>query len=166
MKLLRSLLLLSASILLLTSTTHAAPSAPKEDTSDPVKLYNKAWEALQELEFAEAAKLLRSSLEENDDFAEAHNNLAYSLRKQGKDHFDEALRHYTRAIEIDRRLVEAYMYRGVLYIQMGNKDKALADHATLLKMDEKLAAELEWVIENGKEKEPEQFFGVAKKIDI
>ncbi|MGB5985447.1 MAG: tetratricopeptide repeat protein, partial [Desulfobacterales bacterium] len=92
-----------------------------------------------------------------------HNNLAYVLRKQGPDFFEEALKHYTRAIELKPDLAQPYMYRGVLFVQMGNKEAALQDHEKLLTLDEKLAQELQYVIENGMEKEPEQFFGVSPK---
>lgn len=143
--------------------SYAGGSKPKKETNKAVTLYNDAWEALQDLEFKDAEALLRRSLKENSKFAEAHNNLAYALRKQGEDNFEEALKHYNRAIELEPKLAEPYMYRGVLYIQMDKRDLALADHATLLKLDSKLAAELEWVVANGKEKEPEQFFGVAEK---
>jgi hypothetical protein len=47
---------------------------------------------------------------------------------------------------------------------MGANELALEDHARLLVLNEKsLADELEWVITNGKEKEPAQFFGVLAK---
>jgi hypothetical protein len=57
------------------------------------------------------------------------------------------------------------MYRGVLYIQMGKKNLALADHKTLVNRNSQLASELQFVVENGREKEPEQFFGVSRRID-
>jgi hypothetical protein len=38
------------------------------------------------------------------------------------------------------------MYRGVLFTQMGDLDRARADHARLLKLDRALAAKLERVI--------------------
>jgi len=41
------------------------------------------------------------------------------------------MREYRRALEIDPRLAQAYMYRGVLHTQMGNKDLARADLETL-----------------------------------
>ena len=55
------------------------------------------------------------------------------------------------------------MYRGVLYMQMGNKEMALKDHERLVAMGSPLAGELEYVVTNGHEKEPEQFFGVSRK---
>ena len=56
------------------------------------------------------------------------------------------------------------MYRGVLHIQMGNRDLALKDHEILLALKPSLAEELETVITEGREKQPEQIFGVSKKI--
>lgn len=56
------------------------------------------------------------------------------------------------------------MYRGVLHTQMGNRSLALDDHSSLVGMNSPLAAELQYVVENGREKEPEQFFGVSRKM--
>ena len=56
------------------------------------------------------------------------------------------------------------MYRGVLHTQMGNRELALNDHNKLVAMKSPLAAELQYVVEKGREKEPEQFFGVSREI--
>jgi hypothetical protein len=72
--------------------------------------------------------------------------------------------HYNRALEIKPKLAEAYMYRGVLHVQMGNKDLANKDLETLKSLNVGLATELQYVISNGREKEPEQFFGVTRTI--
>lgn len=56
------------------------------------------------------------------------------------------------------------MYRGVLYVQMGDKKRALEDHQTLVEMGSPLAVELEYVVKNNREKAPEQFFGVSEKL--
>ena len=79
-------------------------------------------------------------------FAEAHNNLAFSLRMQGEHNFDRALAHYNRALELKPDLAQAYMYRGVLFTQRGDLKRASADHARLLRLDRNLAAKLEAVI--------------------
>lgn len=50
-------------------------------------------------------------------------------------------------------------------MQMGNETMAEEDLVRLNKMNPKLAKELSYVIDNGKEKEPEQFFGVSEKIN-
>ena len=65
---------------------------------------------------------------------------------------------------LDRRLAEAYMYRGVLHTAMGNTRDAQKDLQRLTRLNADLAKELQWVIDNGKEKEPAQFFGVAKAL--
>ena len=45
------------------------------------------------------------------------------------------------------------------------KELALKDHQMLLDMGSPLAAELEYVVVNGREKEPEQFFGVSTSVN-
>ena len=55
------------------------------------------------------------------------------------------------------------MYRGVLHIQMGNRDLALKDHEILLALKPALAEELETVITEGREKQPEQFMAFQRK---
>jgi hypothetical protein len=52
----------------------------------------------------------------------------------------------------------------VLHIQMGNPSLAQGDHNKLVAMNSPLGAELQYVVENGHEKEPEQFFGVSRKM--
>lgn len=145
-----------------TSSLMGAPSKP--DKPSDSELFAKGTEKLFKGDYKAAEKDLRSAVKANGKNAKAHNNLAFVLRKQGEKHFEKALEHYNRAIELDKDLAEAYMYRGVLYQAMGKKDLALADHARLLELGKRdLASELEWIITNGKEKEPAQFFGVVKK---
>ena len=152
-------------ILLFVPNVMAAGSAPKSPAvSKDIKFYNQGVKLMLDKKFAKAEKQFRKALEINDRFAEAHNNLAYTLRKQGADHFEEALMHYNRAIELNPNLPEPYMYRGVLYVQMGNKSLALKDYEKLLALGSPLADELEYVVANGREKEPEQFFGVSRKM--
>jgi Flp pilus assembly protein TadD len=148
-----------------TNALAAGSASTTPAVSKDIQHYNEGVELMLEKNFEEAENQFRKALERNENFAEAHNNLAYVLRKQGADHFDEALTHYNRAIELKPEIPEPYMYRGVLHMQMGNKDLALKDHDKLLQMGSPLAAELEYVITNGREKEPEQFFGVSRKMD-
>jgi len=151
-------------ILFIVPNVMAAGSASSTPAvSKDIKIYNEGVKLMLDKKFVKAEKRFREALEINERFAEAHNNLAYTLRKQGAGHFDEALMHYNRAIELNPNLPEPYMYRGVLYVQMGNKSLALKDHEKLLAMDSPLAEELEYVVINGNEKEPEQFFGVSPK---
>jgi tetratricopeptide (TPR) repeat protein len=110
--------------------------------------------------YAEAQRKFEAALAENPDFAEAHNNLGYSLRKQGPEHNEEALKHYDLAIELNPKLAEAYMYRGVLHALMGNEEAALADHATLVELNRKLANALQEAIASGEE--PDGLDGLVK----
>ena len=148
-----------------TNVMAAGSSSITPAVSKDIKYYNEGVELLLDKKFTKAEKQFRKALDRNDRFAEAHNNLAYTLRKQGSDHFDEALQHYNRAIELNPALPEPYMYRGVLYVQMGKRESALGDHETLVAMGSPLSAELEYVVNNGREKDPEQFFGVSRKLN-
>ena len=155
-----ALTLISASL-----AVAAGSSSIKSTRSEDIKIYNDGVKLMMDKKFDKAEKRFRKALKINERFAEAHNNLAYTLRKQGPDYYEEALDHYNRSIELKPDLDEPYMYRGVLYVQMGNKNMALADHKTLVERKSPLASELQYVVENGREKEPEQFFGVSRQID-
>lgn len=111
-----------------------------------VRTYNEGVTMLLRRDYGGAQQHFEKALQLEDTLAEAHNNLAYSLRMQGSQHFDRSLRHYNRAIELKPNLAQAYMYRGVLFTQLGDFARAAADHATLLKLDARLAARLELAI--------------------
>ncbi|MGB5987384.1 MAG: tetratricopeptide repeat protein, partial [Desulfobacterales bacterium] len=74
--------------------------------------------------------------------------------------FERSLSHYNRAIELNPKLAEAYMYRGVLHALMGNEDKALEDHRKLTGLDRELANALQAAIASGEE--PEGLTGLVK----
>ncbi len=149
-----------ASVAFAAGSPSVAPSVSKD-----VKYYNQGVKLMMDKKFSPAEMQFRKALDRNERFAEAHNNLAYTLRKQGAENYAEALKHYNRAIELNPNLAEPYMYRGVLHVQMGNADLALDDHKKLVAMGSRLADELQFVVENGREKEPEQFFGVSRKMN-
>jgi Flp pilus assembly protein TadD len=96
--------------------------------------------------YAAAQEQFELALTLDETLAEGHNNLAFSLRMQGAHNFERALQHYQRAIELKPDLAQAYMYRGVLFTQMGDLARARADHAKLLALDQALAAKLERII--------------------
>jgi Flp pilus assembly protein TadD len=129
------------------------------------EIYNEGVDLMMALEFKKAEKQFRKALKGKDDFAEAHNNLAYVLRKQGAEFYSEAMEHYNKAIELKPLAPEPYMYRGVLFVSLNDEASALKDHAQLLELGAiSLAEELEYVITNRTEKTPEQFFGVFSKV--
>ena len=156
---------LALTLMSVSFATAAGSPSIKSTTSEDIKIYNNGVELMMDKKFNKAEKQFRKALALNESFAEAHNNLAYTLRKQGPDYYDEALKHYNRSIELNPGLDEPYMYRGVLYIQMGDKRMAVEDHKTLVNRNSPLASELQFVVENGREKEPEAFFGVSGPID-
>jgi tetratricopeptide (TPR) repeat protein len=161
----RLIITLLLTLVTVSLATAAGSPSIKSTVSNDVKSYNEGVTLMMDKKFTNAEKQFRKSIALNERFAEAHNNLAYTLRKQGPEHYDEALKHYNRAIALKPGLDEPYMYRGVLYVQMGKKPLALKDHSTLAARNSPLAEELQFVIENGREKEPEQFFGVSDRID-
>ena len=108
--------------------------------------YNDGVKLMLEKRYPAAQARFEEALARFEGLAEAHNNLAFSLRMQGPQNFERALRHYDRAIELKPDLAVAYMYRGVLFTQQGDLKRASADHARLLKLDRNLAAKLEAVI--------------------
>lgn len=149
-------------LLLSFSFAYAAGSGSKsESDAEPgVAEYNAGVKQMKKGNFGKAQASFEAALKKSPNMAEAHNNLGYSLRKQGPENYEEALRHYDRAIELNAKLAEAYMYRGVLHMLMGNEDKALEDHRTLTKLNRKLADALQAAIASGEE--PDGLEGLAK----
>jgi tetratricopeptide (TPR) repeat protein len=135
-------------------------SRPAKDTRPGVSQYNSGVKLMKQGQYQKAQAQFEAALAKNPDMAQAHNNLGYSLRKQGPQNYDEALRHYDRAIALDANLAEAYMYRGVLYMLTGNEDKALEDHRTLTRLDRQLAVALQAAIASGEE--PDGLEGLAR----
>ena len=148
-------------VLYLATSALAAGSRPrpKKDSRPGVSDYNAGVKLMKKGQFDKAQVKFEAALVKNAKMADAHNNLAYSLRKQDSKNYNLALNHYNRAIELDPHLAEAYMYRGVLHMLMGNEAKALEDHRALIKLDRKLADSLQAAIASGEE--PEGLEGLA-----
>jgi tetratricopeptide (TPR) repeat protein len=111
-----------------------------------VRAYNEGVTLMRDKHYAAAQEQFEQALALDETLAEAHNNLAFSLRMQGTHHFARALHHYQRALELKSDLAQAYLYRGVLFTSMGDYASARADHAKLLALDQELAAKLERII--------------------
>jgi tetratricopeptide (TPR) repeat protein len=160
--------LLGAIVLLL------SPAAPA-DESDPlpaprgtpreraISTYNEGVKLLRDKHYAAAQEKFEQALALNEALAEAHNNLAFSLRLQGMHNFERALQHYNRALELKPDLARAYMYRGVLFTHMGDLARARADHAKLLALDRELATKLERIIAGGGGRD--EYDGLAAAYD-
>ena len=127
-----------------------------------VTAYNAGVKLLLDKKYGDAQRKFEEALAADEQLAEAHNNLAFSLRMQSAANRDRALKHYDRALHLKPELAQAYMYRGVLFTQMGDLARARADHAQLLKLDRALAIKLERVIAGGGRDETD---GVAGQYD-
>lgn len=116
-----------------------------------VRLYNDGVSLLLTKDFQQAQQKFQAALALDEGLAVAHNNLAYVLRMQGPHNFDLSLTHYNRAIALEPDLAQAYMYRGVLFMQRGDKARAQQDLERLRRLDAKLAADLARIIEGADE---------------
>ncbi|MBL8994711.1 MAG: hypothetical protein JNM63_15300 [Spirochaetia bacterium] len=126
-------------------------------------LFNEGLQFLLEKSFRRAKNKFEDALSFKENCPEAHNNLAYCLRKLSADNNEEALTHYNRAIELAPKRPEPYMYRGTLFVLSGQETRAREDLAKLRELKSALADELQWVIENKKEKSAEAYYGVFQK---
>jgi tetratricopeptide (TPR) repeat protein len=140
-------ILLGAVVLLLSPAVWAVESdplpAPRGTPRErAINAYNEGVRLMRDKHYAAAQEQFEQALRLDEALAEAHNNLAFSLRMQGTHNFERALQHYNRALELKPDLARAYMYRGVLFTQMGDLTRARADHARLLALDQELAAKL------------------------
>jgi tetratricopeptide (TPR) repeat protein len=143
--------LLGTAMLLLASGAGADESdplpAPKGRPRErAISTYNEGVTLMRAKHYAAAQEKFEQALGLDEALAEAHNNLAFSLRMQGTHNFERALHHYNRALELKPDLAQAYLYRGVLFTHIGDLDRARTDLARLLGLDQELAAKLERII--------------------
>jgi Flp pilus assembly protein TadD len=144
-----------------TPEEETAKSVTAKSELPAVTVYNQGVALMQEKRFAQAQKKFEEAVKLDPTFAEAYNNLAFTLRKQGSANFKQSLTFYNKAIELRPKLAEAYMYRGVLYSQMGRKADAQADLSVLKKLSPRLAKELEEYFQTGQEED--DLYGAIKK---
>ncbi|MDB5037705.1 MAG: hypothetical protein JWQ35_1233 [Bacteriovoracaceae bacterium] len=161
------LLLISVTLVLSTSLAFAAGSKEiptKTSAKDSgVVAYNEGVKLMRQKNFSGAKLKFEKALNINSHLAEAHNNLAYCLRRMGPNNFKSSLEHYNEAIELKPQMAEAYMYRGILYWQMKDLEHAKADLKKLQALRSPLAKELQEVFEKGKE-EDDEFYGLASEL--
>jgi tetratricopeptide (TPR) repeat protein len=139
-----------------------ATNPPGKPANPAIKVYNEGVDLMQAKQFAKAQAKFEEAVKLNPGFAEAHNNLAFTLRKGGPQNYQLSMEHYNKAIQLKPRLAEAYMYRGVLYAIMGRKAEAQADLTILQKLNPHYAKELGDFIKTGKEND--ELLGAAKKV--
>lgn len=127
-----------------------------------VVLYNEGVRELLAQRHAAAQRFFEQALEIHEPFAEAHNNLAFVLRMQGDRNFERAMKHYARALQVNPYLAQAYMYRGILHMQMGDAARARGDLAVLRSLDPSMAARLEKALAENATRERD---GVAAQVE-
>jgi tetratricopeptide (TPR) repeat protein len=128
----------------------SAPQAPPK-VPDATIPYNEGVSLMNAKKYAAAQLKFEAALKLNPKMADAHNNLAYCLRKQSPENFASSLEHYNEALRLNPKLARAYEYRGVLFVEMGRKADAEKDLATLKQLDPKLATALSTAIKAGKD---------------
>jgi tetratricopeptide (TPR) repeat protein len=128
-------------------------SLQQEVGSSAFEVYNQGVNLMHAKQFAEAQMKFEQAIRDNPDFAEAHNNLGFTLRQQGPQNYAKALAHYNKAIQLKPSMAETYEYRGVLFAKMGKKSDAEKDLATLKTLNPKLAGELTEFLKTGKEED-------------
>ena len=136
-------------------------SLQQEVGSSAFEVYNQGVDLMHAKKFAAAQIKFEQAIRDNPNFAEAHNNLGFTLRQQGPQNYSKALEHYSKAIQLKPRMAETYEYRGVLFAKMGRKTDAQKDLATLKKLNPKLARELEQFLKTGREEE--EYGGTSPK---
>jgi tetratricopeptide (TPR) repeat protein len=138
----------------------SAAGAPSSSASQPAAMQTrrqKANEFFRQAEsyqkaerYNDAAAAYEKAVQTDPDYAEAHSNLGFCLRKQKM--FDKAIESYQRAIAINPKLTQAHEYIGEAYAEMGKFDLA-ERHLNILKtLDSNEAAELEAFIRKAKTK--------------
>jgi tetratricopeptide (TPR) repeat protein len=163
-----ALLLMSWTLALAIGTAVAVESDPLPvpqggSRADAVRLYNDGVVLLLGRDFRAAQQKFEAALALDEQLAEAHNNLAFALRMQGRQNFAASLGHYNRALELKPDLAQAYMYRGVLFMQQGDTVRARQDLERLRRLDARLAADLALVVEGAGDRHGSG--GVAAQYD-
>jgi tetratricopeptide (TPR) repeat protein len=78
----------------------------QEVGSSASKVYNQGVDLMHAKKFAAAQIKFEQAIRDNPNFAEAHNNLGFTLRQQGRQNYSKALEHVLEYRGI-RRIVRA-----------------------------------------------------------
>jgi len=117
-----------------------------EDEAKREKLLTKV-----DKQFAAAVREFRTAIQNDPRLFQAWSSLGYALRRTGD--YEESLRAYDRALEIQPGYAEAIEYRAEAYLKLGRLDEAKSAYMTLFNHDRERADELldamqEWVEAN------------------
>jgi tetratricopeptide (TPR) repeat protein len=156
-----------AGALFVATTTHAVENDPlpvPEGTSreQAISAYKDGVKLMLDKRYRDAQARFEAALAGDEKLAEAHNNLAYSLRAQGSGNNERALKHYNPALELNPKLAQALMYRGVLLHQIGETARARADYERLVTLDQDLATRLDALLKGAMR---DEYYGLARQRD-
>ncbi len=98
-----------------------------------VTLVQQGIEQARQENYSQAVAKLRSATEAIPDWAGAHYNLGVALGLSGD--LQAAIDSYTRAIELNDKLVEAYVNRGLAKARQGNLSAAIDDYDRAIELD-------------------------------
>jgi Flp pilus assembly protein TadD len=101
------------------SSNSSSPSSPNVPSLGDVRADIKA------KHWADAIDKLGTFIEFNPSSADAYNLLGYSFRNMGNS--KRAMTAYTRALKLNPKHTGALEYQGVLFVMLGNMDKATAN---------------------------------------
>jgi tetratricopeptide (TPR) repeat protein len=135
-------LLLVPLIPLLIAASTPSVSTPSTSTSKHVKLYKQGVEAQKQGDYQRAIRLYQKALKVKPDFADALNNMGYSLRSIAKQYMEEAMQSYDKALRVKKDHEQALEYQGELYLWRGQLLKASENYQQLRRMNSREAAEL------------------------
>jgi Flp pilus assembly protein TadD len=107
----------------------AASPAIAVDTGTPVPELASARADIEAEHWADAIEKLKIIVDANNNDADAYNLLGYALRHTGAT--DRAMQAYKRALTINPQHTGALEYQGVLFVMLGDLDKANANLARL-----------------------------------
>lgn len=123
------------------SSSVSRPPAPAAEPAY-VRYYNDGVKADKAGDYRRAVELYRQALREKPDFADAHNNLGFALRKIGDGYAEQAMAEYREALKNAPNHGEALEYQGELYIQLGELRKAHENYQRLTRINAPDAAKL------------------------
>ena len=118
---------------------------------DAATPYNQAIAFMKVKNYAAAVPEFEAALKANPNLPQAHLLAAFCLRKLGPSNYSASLAHVNGALKLNPNMGEAYESRGVLYVEMGKKEDAQKDLATLKQINPKLTPGLEAAIKTGKD---------------
>ena len=104
--------------------------------------YNAQWDKLNEnqemqkaLQEMNAAEQKEEKQREKEELLTAQDYFRRGFRASSEGHTQEAVKEYSKAIELDPSFASAYHNRGILYNNLGEQQKALDDYNKAIELD-------------------------------